>query len=384
MNVRLRSCYLALVILGVLLGSCSSGKRALQRGDYAEAIDQAVNRLRQAPKNRKARSTLRKAYPLARNFYENQVAQHRNSQSPRKWENILYNYRILNQIYLDIQRCPACLKLIPKARNYQSEADAARQKAAHARYELGKQAMAQGSRESAKGAYQHFLAAKNLLNTYPKIDQAIMEAKEAATVQVILEKVPVYSQRYRISDEYFSNKMFEFLRANRRMSEFVEFYTPSEAVSQRLNQPDHVIQMQFDDFNVGQTYVKESSETIKRDSVVVGQVNVDSEERDVYGSVKATMTTFRKTVASNGVLDLKVYDARTKQLVSQEKFQGEFVWESEWGNYRGDERALTREQLEICELSEVSPPPAEDLFIEFSKPIYGRVTKYIRRFYRDY
>jgi hypothetical protein len=60
------------------------------------------------------------------------------------------------------------------------------------------------------------------------------------------------------------------------------------------------------------------------------------------------------------------------------------VWQSEWGTFKGDERALTKKQLDICKLREVPPPPPQDLFIEFCKPIYAQVTGNLERFYRSY
>ncbi len=376
--------WIAVSLTLAILASCSSGKKALERGDYETSIAKAVNRLRQSPKNGKARSTLRKAYPLALSYYQTRVAQQKGSSSALKWEPILRDYRILNAMYSDMQRCPACLSVVPSPQNFQFEEEEARQKAAHARFELGQEALNRRNREDAKTAYREFIKVRELQQNYPNIDNAIAEAKMAATISVILEKVPVYTRRYQISDEYFSNKMFEFLKQNRRMSDFVDFYTPVEAVSQQLNNPDHVIRMQFDDFTVGQEYVKETIEEVSRDSVVVGQVEVEGQSRDVYGTVKAKVSTFEKTVTSAGLLDLKIYDAHTNELLLQEKFNGEFVWTSAWGNYKGDERALSREQQAICELEEVPPPAAEDLFIEFSRPIYEQVTSRLRRFYKNY
>lgn len=383
MKLRITQLFYFLIIC-ILWTACSSGKKALERGDYAESVAKSVNRLRLSPNNRKARHTLKKAYPLALNFYTNRIEQLKVSANRRKWESIISNYRILNQLYDDIQRCPACLDLLTQVRSFGSEESAAKERAAHNRFEEGKELLAIGDRANAKKAYEQFLVTKNLLSSYPNIDQAIMESKEAATIRVIVEKVPVYSRKYRISDEYFTNKMFEFLQQNRRMNDFVRLYTTNEAVSQKLQDPEHIIRMQFDDFEVGKEQVNRDSEKISRDSVVVGRVEVEGEEREVYGTVKATLVTYSKVVTSMGLLDLKIYNAQTNQLVAQEKFRGEFVWRARWGTYQGNEQALTEQQLRICDIDEVDPPSPDELFIEFSKPIYEQVTNYIKNFYQKY
>jgi hypothetical protein len=186
-----------------------------------------------------------------------------------------------------------------------------------------------------------------------------------------------------LSHEFFQNKINEFA-SSVRMNEFVRFYTPQEAQATKLAKPDHVVRLQFDEFVVGQVFLKESTETFTRDSVVVGQVKVEGINRDVYGKVSAQFTTFRKTISSRGLLDMQIYDPTANRVVNQQKMPGEFVWQSEWGTFKGDERALTKKQLEICQLREVPPPPPQDLFIEFCKPIYSQVTAHLQNYYRNY
>lgn len=376
--------YFIFVFFLALASSCSSGKKELQRGNYASSVAKAVDRLRSSPNNNKARTTLSKGYALALNHYLEEVARFKASNQALKWENVLSSFNLLNNMYDDIRRCPACLEIVPNPRSFLAEASDARKRAAQVRYDLGIAELNKGDRQSAKLAYESFLRAKDLVRNYPNIDQAILDAKDAATIKVVLEKVPVYSQRYRISDEYFSNKMFEFLQQNRRMSDFVEFFTPTEAIAQQLTNPNHVIRMQFDDFNVGQVYVRETTDNIVKDSVIVGTVDVEGESRNVYGTVKAKMTTFEKTVTSNAVLDVKIYDSQTNRLLMQDKIPGEFVWQAFWGNFQGDERALSEDQKSTCNLREVQPPAAEDLFIEVTRPIYNQVTSRLRNFYRNY
>ncbi len=60
---------LLIIIVGSLF-SCSTGKKALQKGDYANAVFKSVERLRGNPDNKNAVSTLRNAYPLATSTLE--------------------------------------------------------------------------------------------------------------------------------------------------------------------------------------------------------------------------------------------------------------------------------------------------------------------------
>ena len=106
--------------------------------------------------------------------------------------------------------------------------------------------------------------------------------------------------------------------------------------------------------------------------------------RKVYGTVKATVHVFNKSLSSRGVLDFKIIDAHNQRVLSQEKMPGDFVWYTEWGYFNGDERALDEYFLEIVKLKEANPPPPQDLFVAFTQPIFGQVTNKIRDFYKGY
>ena len=63
---------------------------------------------------------------------------------------------------------------------------------------------------------------------------------------------------------------------------------------------------------------------------------------------------------------------------------GEFVWISEWATFNGDERALSPEQIQWSKQKEQVPPSNQELFIEFTRPIYDQVTAKIKEFYKGY
>ncbi len=373
-----------LFALLLYLAACSSGKQALQRGNYEESVLKAINRLRSNPDHKKARATLQEAFPLTVSYHQEKIATLKSSTEPFRWEKILDSYNTLTMLHEEIQRCPACRQLAPGSRSYLNEAAEARFQAAAERYLAGEQAFKRDhSRLSAKEAFLHYRRANELQPDYRDVRAKMDEAYYYATLKVVLEQIPVHSRTLGLSHEFFQNKINEFA-SGARMNEFVRFYTPQEAQTAKLKQPDHVVRLQFDDFVVGQVYLKESTETLTRDSVVVGQVEVDGVKQNVYGKVTAQFTTFRKTVSSRGLLDMQIFDPVANRVVNQQKMPGEFVWQSEWGTFKGDERALNKKQLDVCKLREVPPPPPQDLFTEFCRPIYAQVTDNLQRFYRNY
>ncbi|MBC7923231.1 MAG: hypothetical protein H7Z75_19305 [Ferruginibacter sp.] len=379
--------FAGLVFLIAGLAACSSGKRALERGNYDEAVRKAVNRLRSNPSNQKARQTLREGYALALQWHLDNVRQLQGSNVRFRWEGIAQHYDQLNALYNDIRRCPGGLQVVGNPNEYLNEAGDARAQAAAERYEAGMATLERGknNRQLAREAYGHFATVEQLLPDYRDVRAKLEEARFYATLKVVVEQVAVGSRTFTFSNEFFQNKINEFLLTNRQLNQFVRFYTPQEATAEKLQRPDHIIRLQFDDFVVGQTLVAANTETVtSKDSVVVGEVKIGDTKQKVYDKVSAKLTITKKTVLSKGLLDMQIYDPNTNRVVFQNKMPGEFSWISEWGHFNGDERALTDGQKKICAFREVPPPPPQDLFVEFCKPIYGQVTDQIRRYYRNY
>jgi hypothetical protein len=378
---------LTILFLGLIIFACSTGKTALQQGNYEEAVLKAVNRLRNSPDNKNATETLLQGYPLALNWNLSNIDRMKSSNEKFKWESIAKSYENLNQLYDEILRCPACLRLIPHPTSFLNEGNQARNFAADERYILADKLMNDEfrNRMTAKEALNNFMVAESLVPNYKDARKRMDEARFYATMKIIVEQVPVTSRLFNVSDEFFRNKIYEYISTNPRMNEFVRFYTPAEALAQRLDKPDHIVKLQFDDFVVGQSFLNSNTETVtSKDSVKVGEVKVEGKIVSVYNRVSAKLTTYRKTVTSHGLLDMQIYDAYANKVIHQDKMTGEFVWFSEWANFNGDERALTKVQRDMCSRREIPPPPPQDLFVEFCKPLYDQATNKIKNYYRNY
>ena len=370
-----------------IISSCSSGKGALQRGNYEEAVLQAVNRLRSSPDNKNATATLREAYPLALNWNMSNIDRLRSSNERFKWEGVLNSYQNLTRLHDEILRCPACLRLVASPSSYLNEANEARNLAAAERYETGDKLMVAETRDrmTAREALSHFRIAEDLVSNYKDTRKRMDEARFYATLKIVVEQVPVNSRSFTLSDEFFRNKIYEYISTNPRMNEFVRFYTPNEAIAAGLQNPDHIVKLQFDDFLVGQTFMNSNTETVtSKDSVKVGEAKVEGKRVDVYNRVSAKLSTNRKTVTSKGLLDMQIIDAYSGKVIHQDKMIGEFIWFSEWANFNGDERALTKAQRDACNRREVPPPPPQDLFVEFCRPLYDQATQKIKNYYRNF
>jgi hypothetical protein len=290
----------------------------------------------------------------------------------------MQEYEALNRLADAILRCPSCRQSVGEQQRYTAQLTEARLKAAEARYTRGMALLKEKNRLSAKQAYQDFERAESIFPGFRDARQKLEEAYWAAVLKVVVEPVEVRRGVYELSNEYFQNKIFEYLQRYERSS-FIKFYTPREARTRKFV-PDQVLTLSFDDFAVGQTYLKEKETEVKRDSVKIS----GPKEKDVYATVKARYITFEKTISSNGMLDFRVMDWATRNIITQEKMPGTFVWHDEWATYKGDERALTDVQKKMANRKESPNPAPQFLFVEFTKPIYEQLTAKIQSFYRRY
>lgn len=382
MKAPLKYLVVSLIIFSI---SCSkSGTKALQKGNYYEAVLQAVDKLRKDSDNSKATEVLPIAYKNAQNEFLRDIDRSQNANQQFRWESVLEYYTKLNNMQDAIDKCTSCRRLV-SPQTYFKEAENARENAAAERYALGIDLLkGRPSRESARMAYNHFEQISIFAPNYKDSRDRMEDALNIGSFHVVVEQPKINSRLYQYSNEYFQGKVDEFLRTNRRMNKFIRFYSPGEAKSTKLT-PDQVVRLEFIDFVVGETNVQTDRQTVtSRDSVKTGEANVNGKKVPVYSKVNAQIVKSRKAVRSRGILSMEIIDFQVNKTLLREEIPGEFTWVNEWASFNGDERALTNAELSMTRNREELPPPPQQLFIEFTKPIYDQVTSRIKRFYDKY
>ncbi|MDH5367501.1 MAG: hypothetical protein OEW67_10970 [Cyclobacteriaceae bacterium] len=368
----------------LLVAGCSSGKKQLERGQYYDAVIKSVNRLKGNPDHKKSKETLRSAYPFALESLEESAKQGLSTNQPNKWRNAVNQYEKLHNLYNSIKNTPGARTVITNPKSYFTELSDAKQNAAEESYNDGVILLNEKNRVSAREAFFHFQDALSFVPNYKDAVEKMEQARFDATLKVVIEQIPVPT-RYKLSADFFQDKVEEFLRSNSSGSQFVAFYTPQEVEKSKLPYIDQILRIQFDDFVVGQEFKKVETETFERDSVVVGDVEMaDGTIKKVYGTVKAKLIVHSKQIKSEGLVSMQIFKPDGVAILKHEKFNGTYLWLEKWATFNGDERALTKEQLQLCKRSEMYAPPPQDMFIRFTEPIYNQLTRQIRQFYSQY
>lgn len=365
--------------LSILIVGCTTGKNALQKGNYDLSVFKSIDRLKNAPKNSEALYVLPIAYDLALKEHLRKIDEAKLSSDVLRWETVLGHYQKINQLSDEVNSSPVALGLIKNPPKYIKEVEDSKYKAAEVRYALGVNQLNENNRVSAKNAYYNFEKAQYFYPSYKDVNQKLDEAYWAAVVKVVVQPVRVNSSYYQLSNQYFQDQVAQFMK-NYQNNRFVIFYSEQQANQQKVN-PDQILRLNFEDFVVGQTYVKERVEKIKRDSVVIGETRTKAK---VYGTVTATLSIFDKQVSSSGLLAMTIFDNQTQRIIRQQNIPGTYIWQDSWASYQGDDRALTNQQLQMTKRREIAPPPPATLFVEFTKPIYAQLVNEISNFYNRY
>lgn len=372
---------LILTVVVFLYTACSSGYKAYKKGDYFKATVDAVDKLKSSPSNEKASFVLSKTYPMALQTAKREINNAKLSNQPGNYEQIVEKYEQLNFLASTIYGCPAALEIIKQPEEFITELSDAKNTAAAQTYEMGLKNLETGTLQSARIAYNQFLRTNNYVYGFSNVLKLIEEARFQGTMRIVVEK-PQTSMRYQYSADFFSSNLIaEITRTlEKRM---IQFYNYDNYAASFNEKPHQYLVLNFEDFSIGNIFDSQQTIDLKKDSVHVGYANINGKKVDVYNTVTARLTTFRREIKSGGILSVKIFDQQNR-MIEQRNFSGEYVWYTSWAKFNGDERALTSQQKRLCELQPVMAPSQQYLFTEFTKPIYSQAVNYIKQFYYKY
>ncbi len=382
----MRKIYLVLLV-ALSLGACTSGRKALDRGNFREAIVKATNRLSQDPGNRKAQNVVADGYPMAIQFYQEEIDMAITGNDPFKWNKTLSIMQEVNRISDQIRQIPAARKLIASPKMYTTELTDVTERAAEEHYAAAVAFLDLQTRDDAKQAYRHFQQCIGLVQGYKDAIQLMTEAKDLATTRVVIEPLPAPSMRYELNADFFYTELMTRMNQLYPEQSFVNFYTPEQAEQTKLKFPDMVVKLNFMDFHIERPKHFEEESTLKRQieetyekKISRDSVRIEKRLVDVHGKIKI----LTDEVYSAGVVNLNIIDFQADRPLLNDNIPGEFLWRNQYGIFVGDERVLNKEEVAILQNKAVPPPGSQDLFYEFTRPIYTKLVQQMNGFFRRY
>jgi len=371
-----------------LAGCASDGLKSYQRGNYYQACEEAVNKLRGNPNNADARTALASAYPLAQAAAQRDIDALASANDLASHERAIESCERMNRIATDILHCPPALALIPNPANYTAARNNAAATAARMAYDAGVQASAAGTLEKSREALDYFTRAARYSPGYRDVQARLAQALYDATLRVVVTR-PQLPLKYQLDGDFFHTRLLAGV-AGKTGKNLVRFYTPEEAAAENMINPHQIIDLDFLEYSIGNTREIINTVELSRTITPAAATNTGATTTGTTSgtkrannttaastTVKAKYTTTRLEVQSEGVLILRIVDAATGRVWRQKNYPGKYVWVSESASFNGDERALDDAQLALANKRPQPPPPAQDMFMNFANPLYNEVTRYI-------
>ncbi|HEX7492815.1 MAG TPA: hypothetical protein VF346_01240, partial [Bacteroidales bacterium] len=246
-------------ILTLILSSCGSSKKQLEKGNYDAAIQKAVKQLRKDKTDIKQIDILDQAYKVANEQDIERVRMLKMEGKPNNWDEIYLVYKALNDRQ-SLVRTVTPLNMNGTTVNYpyidyMPEMINAKQKAADFYFAHGNELMKSGIKESYRQAFAEFVRAKEYVGDYEGIDNKIQEAKlnGMSKVFVSIQNSSILKFPKEFEDDLLA------LDLPRLNSEWVEYHT------QNLNgntQYDYFVNVNIKNVAVS------NDQSVQRDSVI--------------------------------------------------------------------------------------------------------------------
>jgi len=379
--------YLFVLMIGfLLLNACSTGEKALQSGNYYDAIMKATTRLSNDPDNKKATKVVHDGYPMAIAFYQEEIDHILSGNDPFRWNRTLEVMQTVNRMSDEIRRIPAARQLVSSPKTYISELTDVRNRAAQEYYDAGMSNLSKKTREDAKQAFYQFQNAEGLVRGYRDAQKKMVESKDLATLKVVVEQIPV-NGKFEYSAQFFYDNVFQMLNQQFQEKDFVHFFSPEQAEKTNLKYPDMVLRMGFYDFFIDRPQHAEEERDLSKQIEEKYQVKINKDStvtktRMVMKRGKIKIVTDQ--VGSGGLLELKAVDFQSQKIVFTDKIPGQYQWQNKYGVFVGDPEVLDNTLSGIVNNKVLMPPAPQDMFVLFTKPIFNQLSDKLTNYFKQF
>jgi tetratricopeptide (TPR) repeat protein len=373
-----------LIPLMVVMVSCKSAKKMYEKGNYDEAVELAAKKLQKEPDDPKLLSIIREAYRYAEEDHQSNIRNHGASNNELKWEWIYNDYASLQRMYDAIYRVPEVFRII-KPVDYSSFLITYGEKAGDVRFDRGIHFMEAGDKASFRQAYREFQAALRFKPDHRDIIQKRDEAYAYAVTNVVILPMNHFGgylySGYMPGAMNFDDQLIHSLKYNNN-DEFTRFYSAWEARGQRIR-PDMELELRLSRMNIGYPHEFRDQRRVTKKVVIRETVYRPDSIVKEYADVYADITTVRRTLHSDAVLDVVLRDSQGGWLWS-DHFPSTHSWSTMSVNFTGDQRALSESDKELIGRSRGFPPHEQEisrfLLDQISHNAVQRIRTYFQRF----
>jgi len=405
MAILIGSCLL------LIMGSCSdhkryfkSSERAFESRMFDRAVAEAVNSLYAKPeKNDKAKKVLEMAFPRFIDQYEQQIssleqqaADFKGQATLQQRKQIVEKYQTLIKFTGDVKNLPSDAfrydegkRILFEFNDYSEQLAAARENVesgkestAEMLYQQGLELMEAGGLENNRSAAKKFKEAMRFVPNFRDSQAKYEEARKAGTIRIAILPFENKSgtNQYGAIGEMITDKVVSSLFADRGAMEFLEVIDREQLniimAEQQLSLSGMVDESSIID--VGRVIGVHEIVTGRITQIINSDPRPTTERRTVKNTVKvqdgfklndegkkvpvyknqevgAVVTKYTKTASATMSGSFKVIDIQTARILETKTFDESYNFQTEWGTFRGDERAITGGFRRLVNATEEAP-----------------------------
>ena len=366
---------LLIATLLTILISCSSRKRvekSINSGNYDKAIYDALDKL-DTNKSKKSKEDyvlmLKDAYVKASERDLNSIQFLKKDNNPEHYQKIYETYQHLKS------RQEAIKPLMPlqgnnktinfKFNDYSNDIITARDETSDYLYEKGLGLLDSDSKATIRESYNVFSYIETINPNYEKTRQFIEEAHVRGTNYVIVD---IENQ----TDQMIPNRLEADL-LNFDTYGLNQFWTVYNANQDPNITYDYAMKLQLKRINISPEQIKEK-EILRDQNIVDGwQYKLDEKGnvlKDTLGNdikidkivnVRARYSEYTQIKSTQVIGNVVYIDLKSNQVVDNFTIDSEFVFQNIFADFRGDKKALTRDDLNLINNLQIPFPSNEQM-----------------------
>ncbi|MDO1500941.1 hypothetical protein Q2T40_12445 [Winogradskyella maritima] len=381
-----------LFIITVFALSCSGKKRvaeAVDNGNYNEAIYDAINKLKGNKDARRKQdyvALLKDAYVKANERDWQAIKELKASKNPEYFQRIYETYVALNK------RQQAVKPLMPlqyRGRNvpfdfqdYSSELAVARDNVSDHFYETGIELLESDDKATIREAYDVLNYIENINPNYEKTRELMDEAHERGTIHVA---VSIENKTRQVIPRRLEDALLDFDTYGLNQFWMAYYANPNPEADY-----DYAMQLQLARINISPERVSER-EIIREQDIVDGwryqkdadgNIKTDSLgnklKEDKIVRVRARLFEFAQQKSSQIIASVIFSDLKNKEVIDSFDIDSGFVFDNIYARFRGDKRALTRDDLNLIRNRAIPFPTNEQMVFDSGEDLKLKLKRIIQ------
>lgn len=383
---------IVIVIIALFTVGCNSAKRiekTLNSGNYNAAISDALNKLKSnKDKKPEIAQLLKAAYDKANSRDLNSIELLKAENIPANSLRIFETYKALNA------RQEAVRAVLPlyvngneirfNSRNYTNDLVSSKTEASAFLYDQAKSFLNSPNKLDARTAYEDFEFIESINPNYKDVRVLMTQAYNKGTDYVI---VAIQNQTNQIIPRRLEDYLLDFNTYG-----LDKFWTVFHSTAEQKINYDYAMQLKLARINISPEQVSEKE--ILREQRIVdgwkykldrnGNVMKDSLGNDIKVDnlidVRARLFHYRQFKATQVIAEVVFKNLKNNQVLDNFPIDSQFVFENIFATYRGDERALLKEDLVLLHNSQVPFPPNEQMIFDSGEDLKLQLKRIINSY----